>query len=46
MAFHERVRAGYLEMAAAEPDRWRVVDGARDPEDVAEQIWGAVADLF
>ncbi len=44
--FHERVRSGYLEMAAAEPARWRVVDGARDPDDVAQQIWAAVADLF
>ena len=26
--FHRRVRAGFLELAAAEPDRFRVVDGA------------------
>ena len=45
-AFHERVRAGYLEMAAADPVRWRVVDGSQDPDAVSEQIWSAVADLF
>jgi dTMP kinase len=27
-AFHARVRAGYLELAATEPDRFRIVDGA------------------
>ena len=36
--FHQRVRAGYLEMAQAEPDRWLVVD-AHDPvEEVQQQI--------
>ena len=27
--FHRRVRAGYLEMVAAEPFRWRVVDSGQ-----------------
>jgi dTMP kinase len=45
-AFHERVRRGYLELAAAEPDRWRTVDAAAEPDVVAERIWGAVSDLF
>jgi dTMP kinase len=46
LAYHERVRNGYLELAAAEPDRWRVVDGAGTPPDVAARVWDAVADLF
>ena len=29
-AFHERVRDGFLQLAAAEPARCRVIDGARD----------------
>ena len=29
IAFHERVRAGYLAMAAQEPDRWAVLDATR-----------------
>jgi dTMP kinase len=36
--FHRRVRAGFLEMAAAEPDRWRTVDGQGAPDDVAAAI--------
>jgi dTMP kinase len=44
--FHQRVRDGYLAMALAEPERWRVVDGAADPDEVAARIWSAVSDLF
>lgn len=36
--FYERVRAGYLEMAAAEPHRWRVVDGGRDIDAIQADI--------
>jgi dTMP kinase len=38
LAFHQRVRAGYLEMAAADPQRWVVVDGRGTPDDVAEAV--------
>jgi dTMP kinase len=44
--FHERVRRGYLVLAAEEPERWRVVDGSASPESVAQSVWSAVADLF
>ncbi len=36
LAFHRRVREGYLEMAAAEPQRWLVVD-ARQPIELLQQ---------
>ncbi len=44
--FHERVRAGYLELAGQETSRWRVVDATAAPDEVASHVWKAVADLF
>jgi dTMP kinase len=44
--FHQRVRDGYLQLAAADPERWRVVDGAADRDQVAARVWAAVQDLF
>lgn len=38
LAFHERVRQGYLEMAASDSDRWRVIEADADPAAVAEEI--------
>lgn len=45
-AFHERVRAGYLEMAAADPARWRVIDGNRPIEAIAPDVLGAALDFL
>ena len=36
--FHQRVRAGYLEMVKAEPDRWVVVDAGQAWEAVQEEL--------
>lgn len=41
-AFHRRVAEGYRDLAAQEPDRWRVVDGTGTVEEVAERVWAAV----
>jgi dTMP kinase len=41
-AFHQRVREGYLEMAAADPGRWVVLDGSGEVEAVAEEVSRAV----
>ncbi len=41
--FHERVRTGYLAMAAAEPVRWRVIAADEDPETVSSAVLAAVA---
>lgn len=36
--FHRRVRQGYLELVAAEPDRWVVIDASPSIESVQEDI--------
>ena len=42
LAFHARVREGYLEMAAADPGRWVVLDGSGSIDEVAEGVARAV----
>lgn len=42
--FHRRVREGYLELAAADPERWVVLDADRDASVVREDIAGLVSD--
>jgi dTMP kinase len=41
-AFHARVRAGFAELAAAEPGRIAVVDASGDVDEVARRVWAAV----
>ena len=38
LQFHERVRNGYLTMAAAEPDRWVVINADRSPEEIHKEV--------
>jgi len=38
VAFHRRVRNGYLELAAAEPARWVRIDAAQTPVRVREDL--------
>ena len=42
LPFHRRIRAGFLALAAAEPQRWRIVDSSRLPDVVQEDVWAAV----
>jgi len=37
-AFHKRVRRGYLRLAAAEPQRWLVLDATRSPAELQALI--------
>lgn len=43
LAFHERVRRGFLKLAAAEPTRWLVLDATQAVADIQEQIRTRVA---
>ncbi len=38
LAFHQAVHDAYLALAAAEPDRWLVVDGERPPAETARLV--------
>ena len=42
LAFHRRVRDGFLQLAGDEPDRFEVIDAIRSADEVAAEIWGAV----
>jgi dTMP kinase len=44
MAFHERVREGYLALAKAEPDRWMLLNAARSITEVQEEMRSGVSD--
>ena len=39
LAFHEKVRAGYLELARLEPDRFCIIDATRDVRQVRDNIY-------
>ena len=38
LAFHKRVREGYLKLVADEPQRWRVVDASQSFDDVQKAL--------
>lgn len=42
LAFHEKLRAGYLEIARREPGRCVVVDAGAEAEAIAARIWALV----
>jgi dTMP kinase len=46
LSFHRRIREGYVRIAAAEPDRWLVVDASLPKGKIAEIIWDRVSQLL
>lgn len=44
--FHRRVRQGYLALAAAEPDRWLILDACRSIEEIQSDIQQAAHSLL
>jgi len=45
VAFHERVRAGYLQMAGDDPERWLIIDGRLPKSDIQRLVWNRVQRL-
>jgi dTMP kinase len=41
--FHQRVEHGFADLAAADPQRWVVIDGDGNVDDVAARVWQAVS---
>lgn len=46
LEFHERVRAGYLELAREQPERIRIVPADGEPDEVESRIVSELTDLF
>jgi dTMP kinase len=45
LRYHQRVRDGFLALAARSPDRIAVLDASQDADAIADQVWGRVAAL-
>ncbi len=46
LAFHQRVRQGYLKMVAEEPERWRIINARQKPDRVQVDIQAAIKEKF
>ncbi|PZF91022.1 dTMP kinase [Micromonospora deserti] len=46
VAFHERVRYAFLDLAAADPKRYLVLDASRPVEEIAEQVARRVGEML
>jgi dTMP kinase len=44
--FHERVRKGYRDLPAHEPNRIVLIDGSRDPDAIENEIWKIISARF
>jgi len=43
LEYHQRVRDGYLALAAAEPERWLIMDASLTKDQIAAEIWDKVS---
>lgn len=46
LAFHQKVREGYLSIAKSEPDRIKVIDACQDVETMQSEIWEVVNEML
>ena len=44
--FHSRLKAGFRELAACEPDRFVVIDAGGTVEEIAERVWISVRHMI
>lgn len=44
--FHRKVRDAYLQLAADEPSRIKMIDGSGSEEDVEKEVWSAVLEAL
>jgi len=45
-AFHDRLRRGFLELSAAEPERFAVIAADGDIESVGEAVWNSIRHML
>lgn len=41
-AYHEKLRQAFRDIARSEPERCVIIDGARAPEEIADDVWSLV----
>ena len=46
IGFHRKVREAYLQLAADEPKRVKLIDGWRSEKEVADDVWNAIQQLI
>ena len=46
ITFHQRVREGYLKLAADDPERWLVINASQSKAKIREIIWQRVSQLL
>lgn len=45
LAFHKKVREGFIAMAKEEPERMILIDGSRPSEEISKEIWNHVKSI-
>jgi len=46
ITFHQRIREGYLKLAAEDPKRWLIIDAIQSKKKIAQIIWQRVSKLL
>ncbi len=46
LAFHRKIRSGFLKLAAAEPERWLIIDAGQSRAKISQQIWARINELI